>query len=286
MALLRTRHIAFWMGFSCLALVAGTVVAVPASAVNPNAWTTRVNSFTRDSFGNPAQISFSISGPATTYAICLAITSAPSYNTKATSYDASTYGSYAPCRKFTLSSSTDTRRFGTYFTFGGPATYVVKWYVPDVPANGGNKVGSVGSFKWANSNGSLSPCPPDPQLMIGVWRPSRLRVLNRCKTTTGSNLSSSGIAVNSLDKDRGWRIKYGTSSRHVEYVLRDQRFLPSPAYGSTWTITGVYVCDTYHGWTEFHPVFKAINGPTYLSGPQYSTATPSVSGTWSTKSCP
>jgi hypothetical protein len=162
----------------------------------------------------------------------------------------------------------------------------VTWYVPDLPANGGIPVGTPRSFKWANSSGKWSPCPPDPQLRIGVWRPSRHIILNRCKTNTGVRISSS-VSTNSLDGDRNWKITYGSTSRKVEYVLRDKAYLPSPSYNTKWTIVGVYVCDTYHGWKEFHPVFQATNssGTTYLSGPQYSTTTPSVSGTWSTKSC-
>jgi hypothetical protein len=210
------------------------------------------------------------------------MTAAPSYNTKP--YDNYKYSTYAPCVKFAWTSGTsDTHRFGFSFTFGGPGTYEVHWYVPDLPSSGGVEVGTPGQFTWANSNGTLSPCPPDPQLQIGVWRPSRHIILNRCKTLTGK-VTAAVNGPNSLDKDRTWSL----ASQHAEYILRDQSFFPSPALGSTWTITGVFVCDTYHAWKEYHPIFQATNsaGTTYLSGPQYSTATPSVSGSWSTKACP
>jgi hypothetical protein len=302
--------------------VSGTsvVTAVTAQAsVDPTAWTTSIGSMSRDSYGNPMQISFTISGLATDYAICLKLTSYPSYNTKGSMYSSRSYTdpttgkSYAPCNKFTISgggsppsttttttttttstttsttttttlpaTGSDTQTFGDRFTFGGPATYEVDWYVPDVPGNGGIKVGTAKTFKWANSGGTYSPCPPDPQLQIGVWRPSRHQVLNRCKTLTGTVRKS--VSYDSLDKDHGFPI--GSNSYHTEYMLRDTS-LKLPSSGSSWTITGVFVCDRYHGWKEFHPVFlaKSSSGANYLTGPEYSTATPTVTGTWSLKSC-
>jgi hypothetical protein len=249
-----------------------------------------VNAITRDSFGNPAQASFTISGPTAPYAICIKLLaeSSPSYNKRAGSaYDTYTYSSggttYKPCKKFSWGSGTsNTQSFGANFTFGGPGTYEVHWYVPDVPANGGIEVGAPQTFAWADSADTFSPCPPDPQLQIGVWRPSRHKVLNRCKTLSGTATSGAG-SPNSLDKDIGWSL----AKVKVENMLRDNNFLPKPSKGSTWTIVGVSVCDLYHGWKEMHPVFQATNGSgtTYLSGPQYSTATPSVSGTWSLHSC-
>jgi hypothetical protein len=242
---------------------------------------------TRDSFGNPAQASFTISGPTTSYAICVKMTAAPSYNARIATYDTYTYESggttYKPCVKFSWASgSTDTQRFGTSFTFGGPGTYEVDWYVPDLPANGGVQVGTPQTFKWANSGGTYSPCPPDPQLQIGVWRPSRHQILNRCKTLSGTVTTGVGNR-SSLDQDANWSL----ASVHAEFMMRDSLNPPSPNTGATWTIVGVSVCDLFHGWKEIHPIFQATNsnGTTYLRGPQYSTATPSVSGSWSLKSC-
>jgi hypothetical protein len=211
------------------------------------------------------------------------MTAAPSYNARIATYDSYTYDTYAPCVKFSWTSgSTDTQRFGTSFTFGGPGTYEVDWYVPDVPANGGSLVGTPRTFMWANSSGTYSPCPPDPQLQIGVWRPSRFQILNRCKTLSGTVTNDMGGRA-SLDQDASW----GLASVHAEFMLRDAINPPSPNLGATWTIVGVSVCDLYHGHKEIHPIFQATNsnGTTYLRGPQYSTATPSVSGTWSLKSC-
>jgi hypothetical protein len=223
----------------------------------------------------------------TAYAICVTMTEYPAYNAKATTYETYTYDTYAPCKRFSWNNGTsNSQNFGTSFTFGGPGTYRVDWYVPDFPANGGTAVGTTRTFRWADSAGTYSPCPPDPQLQIGVWRPSRHQILNRCKTITGSNGSSS-IHYVSKDQDRGWSLAFSSTSLHTEYMMRDQNTLPSPSSGSTWTITGVYVCDLYTGATELHPVFQAKNssGTTYLTGPQYGTVTPTVTGTWSLKSC-
>jgi hypothetical protein len=266
-----------------LVLLGGVLSPISASAVDPTQWTTKVEPITRDSYGNPKQTSFTISGPATSYAICLKMTDFPAYNTAAANYDTNTYKTYAPCVKFSWTSGTsNNHRFGNNFTFGGPGTYEVDWYVPDVPAKGGTLVGTAGTFKWANTNDVYSPCPPDPQLQIGVWRPSRHIILNRCKTQTGK-VTKAVVGPNSLDKDRTW----GLATTHPEYIMRDLNIFPNPAYGSTWSVTGVFVCDTFHGWKEYHPIFQVTNsaGTTYLSGPEYGTSTPSVSGSWTTKTC-
>ncbi len=283
-----------------LAAAAGVLLLVAlvpmAHAVDPRDWTTTIDPMSRDSYGNPITLTFTIAGPATSYAICLKMTRAPSYNTKAASYSSLSYTdagkTYAACKKFSWTSgSSNTHHFGTNFAFGGPGVYRVEWYVPDVPANGGTQVGQGATgkpqrFAWATAGRRWSPCPPDPQLQIGVWRPSRHQILNRCYTLPGEVVR--GVTTSSLDYDHIWKL--GPDSLQVEYIKRDwyyTTYLPSPSVGSTWTITGVYVCDTYHGWYEIHPVFQAADstGVTYLTGPQYSTVTPSVSGSWTPHSC-
>jgi hypothetical protein len=279
----RRDRVLIVFGLLGLVLLGGVLSPISASAVDPTQWTTKVEPITRDAYGNPAQASFTISGPATSYAICLKMTDFPAYNTAAANYDTRTYGGYAPCVKFSWTSgASNNHRVGSHFTFGGPGTYEVDWYVPDVPANGGILVGTAGTLKWADTQDVYSPCPWDPQLQIGVWRPSRLILRNRCKTLTGT-VTAAVVGPNSLDKDRTWSL----AKMHAEYILRDKTFLPSPALGSTWTIVGVYGCDSFHGWKEYHAVFQATNsaGTTYLSGPEYGTTTPSVSGSWTTKTC-
>lgn len=259
-------------------------------------YTTSLSSMSRDSYGNPKQISLVISGSIpTSYEVCLDKAS-PVLN--ATGDYSRTYmaggSTYGPCKKFTWTKgASNSRSFGTNFSFAGGGQYTAHWYVPDKTTNP-TEVGSAKTFNWANSSGTASPCPPDGQLQIGVWRPSRHQILNRCKTYTGKDRTSAGSRANSLDSDRNWTITYGTSTRHVEFVARDWNtsvnggtaFLPSPSYGASYTITGIYVCDLYHGWREWHPVFKVVSSTgTYYSGPQYSTYTPTVSGTWSLHSC-
>jgi hypothetical protein len=253
--------------------------------VVPTDYTTSISSIARDSFGNPKTATFKIAGPARNYEICLKMIDGSPSNTKIATYDTYTYKTYKPCVKFSWSSAvSNSHHVGTHFTFGGPGTYEVHWYVSDHLS--GIEVGTVATLKWANTDGTWSPCPWDPQLQIGVWRPSRQKILNRCKTVTGT--AGAKLNASELDQDRNWSITAGSTKIHSEYVKRDLNFIPSPAAGSTWTITGVYVCDLYHGWKEMHPIFQATNssGNVYLSGPQYSTSTPSVSGTWTLKSCP
>jgi hypothetical protein len=285
-----------------MAVITGVLLAVglaplAASPVDPTDWTTTIDPISRDSFGNPITLTFTISGPATSYAICLRMRRAPSYNTKAPVYTSLSYTdggkTYGPCKKFSWSSgASNTHHFGTNFAFGGPGMYEVRWFVPDIPANGGVQVGQGATshrqqkFAWATSDGAWSYCPPDPQLQIGVWRPSRHQILNRCYTVSGE--VTRGVTTSSLDSDHIWKL--GSNSLQIEYVKRDwyyTTYLPSPSVGEGWVITGVYVCDLYHGWKEIHPVFRATEslGDTFLSGPQYSTATPSVSGSWTTHPC-
>jgi hypothetical protein len=276
-------------GFISLMLLSAVLVPTFAGAVVPTDYTTTISSITRDTFGNPKTAIFKIAGPAHNYEVCLTMDAGPAqptYNTRVGSaYDSYTYSSYKPCNKFSWSTSTsNSHHIGTHFTFGGPGIYTVHWYVPDKAT--GIEVGTAQTLRWANSKtGTLSPCPWDPQLQIGVWRPSRHQILNRCKTVTG--VAGTRLSSSELDSDRNWGITVGSTKIHVEYVLRDANIYTSPTASATYTLTGVYVCDTYHGWKEIHPVFlvKDSNNNYTLSGPQYSTSTPSVSGTWTLHSC-
>jgi hypothetical protein len=221
-------------GLVGLIVLAGLLAPIATGAtITPSSWTTKINTPTYDASGNPVTTTFTISvatgGYATSYAICLKMVDYPAYNTKAATYDTYKYLSYAPCVKFSWTSgSSSTHHVGTHFTFGGPGTYEVDWYVPDVPSNGGIQVGSGGTgtpqkLAWAkkgtenNTPPAWSPCPWDPQLQIAVWRPSRLKILNRCYTFTGS-VTATPTAPNSLDRDRNWKI----SGLRLESMLRDE----------------------------------------------------------------
>jgi len=301
---------------------------ISATEIVPTDYTTKIGGctgtpvaascLTRDSYGNPSNATFTITTATvpTSYAVCLKVTAYPAvanpiWDTYNAYYKGGTLfgytasgsgaGTYKSCEKFSWSSgSSSSHKLSDYFAFGGPATYEVDWYAPDIPVFDGTgtitnspvvQVGTFQTFRWAATSAPAtvwSPCPWTPQLQIGVWRTSRFNVLNRCKTITNGKVTSGVSGPNSLDKDRTW----GINSLHTEYMKRDgsgtTAFLPNPAKYSYWSIVGVYVCDKYHGHKEIHPVFQATNSATgtiYLSGPQYSTVVPSVSGTWSLHSC-
>jgi hypothetical protein len=280
---------------SARTLILVVVLAAVSGAVGPRVaadggYTGSV-SFTYDSWGHPTQAFLVFSGPVTSdgFQTCVSMVqeTKPDYND---------FNYPTTCHTFKFASSgTTTSGWGKRFPWGGPAEYEVTWSVPP-----GGTVVSTATFKWANTNGTFAPCPPDPLLQRAVWVPSRLKVLDRCKTvqnTVYSNYSVSG----SGDNDYGWAITYKTDHRHVEYMISDiGRLRPTcafdcsmPTKGETWKLTGVYVCDTYHGWKEFHPVFMAqeiVNGTvarTLLAGPQYSTKIwQGPYPTFTKKSCP
>jgi hypothetical protein len=272
----------FWIFPTTLALlVTGSLLgfAHAQSLGSPKAFTTYTGSHTisYDSFGNPAQASLTLNGlpNSSGYKVCIEIVAEtkPAYNDF-------NYGTR--CQRFSFGKGdASTQTWGTNFPFGGPAEYRVTWSVPPTfpPV-------TSDTFAWANKNsGDLSPCPPDPKLMLGVWVPGRLKIVNRCRTWQSTVRTA---PHESGDGDFDWTINWpGGLYRQAEYMPRDiGRLRPNcsfdcslPKGGETWKLTGVYVCDTYHGHNEFHPVFMAqqiVSGTvvrTLLSGPQYSTQT-------------
>jgi hypothetical protein len=110
-------------------------------------------------------------------------------------------------------------------------------------------------------------------------------------------MSAGSGHINDLDKDRDWKWSALGRRIQVEWVARDH-YYSNPTTGSNplfprpgsqvWVLHGKYVCDTYHAWREFHPVWMAYSqatGQRYISGPQFSTKKPTVSGTWSAHKC-
>jgi hypothetical protein len=175
------------------------------------------------------------------------------------------------------------------FGFATKGTYEVSWFMCENEActSNGQLIGTD-MFTWN------SWCPPnvDGFRQIGVWRTSRHKVRDSCYSGSGN----AGGRDSHFDKDRsvswnGW---------HNEFVARDYLSsygapsrgaigLKDAGWGSGWRqYVGVRVCDTYHhGKSELHPMFMAqkSNGVRYVGGPQYSTSTPSISGTWKTYKC-
>jgi hypothetical protein len=267
------------LAFGGLINVAGANAGKPnASTRTPNAFTTYTGStsITYDSKGDPVQASLKLTGlpQSSGFKLCVEIDSKPSYNDF-------NYG--LKCKTFSFSNSKTTSvTWGTNFPWGGPADYKVSWSVPPTA-----DAVTTSIMKWTfKDSTTLSPCPPDPYLMKGVWQPSRLKIIDRCFTSKGD--VTGNYREVSGDKDYTWFIRSGSTSKlHTEYMIRDKGRLRDscsfdcsmPTLGEIWELTGVYVCDLNHGHEEFHPVFQATeyasNGTTVLrtllSGPQYST---------------
>lgn len=265
------------LAFGGLINVAGADIKSPSSASTPRAFTSYVGStsISYDSKGDPVQASLKLTGlpQSSGFKLCVEIASRPSYNDI-------NYG--VQCKTFSFANAKTTSvTWGTNFTWGGPAEYKASWSVPPTadPITTAN-------FRWtAQGSTALSPCPPDPYLMQGVWQPSRLTIIDRCYTSKGD--VTGNYREVSGDKDYTWFIRSGSITKlHTEYMTRDKGRLRDscafdcsmPTLGEIWELTGVLVCDTNHGHKEFHPVFQAVeygtNGTTVLrtllSGPQYS----------------
>ncbi|MDP8957452.1 MAG: Ig-like domain-containing protein [Actinomycetota bacterium] len=183
----------------------------------------------------------------------------------------------------------DTKLGSDDFGFATRGTYEVRWFTC-----GNGKCTSNGQLIGTDTFTWNSWCPPNVGgfRQMGVWRTSRHKVRDSCSSGTGR----AGGLDSHFDKDRsvswnGW---------HNEFVARDwigSYGAPSRGaigangngWGSGWRrYVGVWVCDRYHkGKSELHPMFMAeeSNGRRYVGGPQYSTKTPSISGTWRLYAC-
>jgi hypothetical protein len=140
----------------------------------------------------------------------------------------------------------------------------------------------------ARSSSAGSPCPSPQNVLVGVYHPRRLTVLNGCHSVIGTVESISAeqdgdvhfdiavgpsysrlLSAGNLAAQHGWLV--------VELMPRDGGHLPEPAVGDRVALVGAWVEDTNHSWHEIHPVFsEAINGgPAHTSGPQYGGSPPS-----------
>ncbi len=172
-------------------------------------------------------------------------------------------------------------QWGRSFRFMGSGTYTASWYQPGTT----KLIGPRKTF-------TTGACPPQPQLMDGVWKPRpRLRVIFPCYTVTGSVTSRHGPSSRDGDYLVGFNTSRGRGFSHFELVPRDRGHLrparrrgrQAPNTGERLRVTGVYVCDGFHGPVghfEIHPVFRITylsrrRSPTADSGPQFG-GTPSV----------
>jgi hypothetical protein len=175
------------------------------------------------------------------------------------------------------------------FGFATKGWYEVKWWLcgnQDCTTNGA----LIGDDKFNYD----SWCVPDVGGFrhIGVWRPSRLKVVDSCF----SDVKTSGGLDVHFDKDRsvnwgGWHNEFVARDWHRDFGPPDQPIgAGGNGYGSgSRRFVGVRVKDTYHHChPEVHPAFmvqKMSTGNIFLGGPQYSTKTPSISGTWKKYPC-
>jgi hypothetical protein len=181
------------------------------------------------------------------------------------------------CKRFRMGRSggvsSDGVSWMSSFRYRGPGIYKARWTTP----NGAQRLGEIGSFDWG-------PCAPRNLTMRGVWSPSRLIVIDRCRAIHGKPRT-----ITHSRQDGDYHISFTHEESRMPGVLeiipRDQpRHIPRPTSGKRYRITGVYICDTFHhpGKTEMHPVFRTEQltaGGAVLSrhtgGPQY-PGTPSV----------
>jgi len=139
------------------------------------------------------------------------------------------------------------------------------------------------------SSSSLTPTAPEtasppqciPTLWNHVYSPARLQILDSCRTVTGvimeTHVSDDGDTVLPIAVDapyvgllnaentaklNGWLqievvCQANARSNDTAPILACQDFagsVPVPPVGTRVRVTGTYVLDHNHGWTEIHPV--------------------------------
>ena len=134
------------------------------------------------------------------------------------------------------------------------------------------------SAAWAAAGGCRGGNP-----MANVYAPSRLKVLSRCRTVSGTIVSSQREADGDfhlylrVDPKYASMLNAGNRANHgntlvLEIVPADQAgcikghkvkdgicsgvHLATPKNGRHVTVTGPWVYDRNHGWNEIHPVWQ------------------------------
>jgi hypothetical protein len=135
-------------------------------------------------------------------------------------------------------------------------------------------------------------------VLDGVYHPHRLRVIDPCRHVRGTVVSTHSEEDGDLHFNirldsgaTGMLMPNNYSEQHaalvVELMPRDHVYLPAPQVGDHVSLTGAYVDDTEHDWSELHPVWAmSINGgPVFRSGPQYGGSPPSARSDDAVGSC-
>jgi hypothetical protein len=141
-------------------------------------------------------------------------------------------------------------------------------------------------------------CPSASKVLVGVYHSDRLRVISPCRHVTGTVISTRPEEDGDLHFDvrldsryRSMLVANNYSEQDgalvVEFMPRDHGHLPAPSVGDRVSITGAYVDDMDHAWSEIHPVWAlAINGGhVYRSGPQYGGSPDSARSYDATSTC-
>jgi len=115
---------------------------------------------------------------------------------------------------------------------------------------------------WTTSSAASPTCPSDTP-KLGIYDPSRLKVLDTCLWFYGvvaeAERHSDGDLHILLRPDPN-----STSFLNVENVNRGGMVveivpgqqLPDPAVGDHLSVFGTWVLDTHNGWNEIHPVWE------------------------------
>jgi hypothetical protein len=185
-------------------------------------------------------------------------------------------GKHGQCKRFRVkrhgSLYSSSVNWSTKFRYRGSGRYRVTW------TSGKRSLGAA-DFIWG-------ACAPANLAMNGVWKPHRLIVVDRCRAVEGFPKT-----ITKSRQDGDYHISFIHNEPHapgvLEIIPRDQpRHIPRPRSGRRYRITGVYICDTFHGpfgHTEIHPVYRTeLLGQdgrvlkAHTGGPQHK-GTPSVS---------
>lgn len=109
-------------------------------------------------------------------------------------------------------------------------------------------------------------------VLTGVWKPSRLQLLDSCRTMTGvvasvRNETDGDYHINVVP-DAGYGDflnRRNLSVQHgglvVEVIPADQSLVAPPRKGEHVRVTGAFVLDRDHGWLELHPAWSIVPAP-------------------------
>ena len=111
--------------------------------------------------------------------------------------------------------------------------------------------------------------------LLGVWRPSRLKVLGKCRSMTGVV-----VEVDHVPFDGDWKLRVDPDVGNDRFLAPGQQEMvievvpgqefPIPSVGDHVGFFGTWVFDTNKDWNEFHPVWIVTyveSGKRFVSSP-------------------